>query len=83
MTGRLLATAGQHRPAADVYQRAITQDPLDEAAHRHLMVCLARLGEVGQAARLYEQLTERLRSDLGVSPAAETTAVYRQLSRAR
>jgi predicted ATPase/DNA-binding SARP family transcriptional activator len=81
--GRILASEGHFRQAADFFRKAVEHDPLDEAASRQLMTCLARAGEPGQAARHYEQLTERLRDDLGVAPAAETTSVYRQLPRAK
>jgi predicted ATPase/DNA-binding SARP family transcriptional activator len=81
--GRILAAEGHYRQAEEIYRKAVAHEPLDEAAHRQLMSCLARAGEPGQAARHYEQLTERLRDDLGVAPAAETTAVYQRVRRAR
>jgi two-component SAPR family response regulator len=80
--GRLLATDGHFRQAAEYFRKAVEHEPLDEAASRQLMKCLARAGEPGQAAQHYERLTARLRDDLGVSPAAETTSVYQQLRRA-
>ena len=78
-TGRLLAAEGRYREAAGVFRRAVAHEPLDETSHRQLMSALIRAGEVGQAASVYHQLTERLRVELGVAPAAETTALYRQL----
>ena len=80
--GRLLAGASRYDEAAEIYRTAITRNPLDEAAHRHLMICLSHLGETGQAARRYEQLTELLRTELGVSPSPETRAVYQRLQSA-
>lgn len=46
-----------------------------------LMSCWARAGEHGRAARHYCALVERLRDELGVTPAAQTTALYRRLLR--
>ena len=77
--GRLLANTRRYDEAAEVYRVAVTRDPLDEAAHRHLMTCLSHLGEVGQAARQYERLAERLHTELGVAPARETRDAYERL----
>ncbi|WP_186526316.1 tetratricopeptide repeat protein [Leekyejoonella antrihumi] len=80
--GRLLAAADRYDEAAEIYRRLIERDPLDEAANRHLMICLSRLGEVGQAAQRYQQLTELLRTELGVGPSPETRAVHQRLQAA-
>jgi DNA-binding SARP family transcriptional activator len=77
--GRLLANGRRYDEAAEVYRTAVTRDPLDEAAHRHLMTCLSNLGEIGQAAREYEQLVRRLHTELGVAPARETRDAYERL----
>jgi DNA-binding SARP family transcriptional activator len=79
--GRRLAAAERHPEAVEVFRRAVAHDPLDESAHRQLMQCLVRIGEAGRAASVYQQLSERLRDELGVAPAAETTALYRRLVR--
>jgi predicted ATPase/DNA-binding SARP family transcriptional activator len=79
--GRRLAAADRFREAADMFRRAVGHEPLDEAAHRHLMHCLIRAGEPGQAAAVYQDLARRLREELGVAPAAETTAMYRAIGR--
>ncbi len=79
--GRLLLAAGRVHEAIDVYRRGVAHDPFDESAHRHLMTALVRAGETGQAAQLYRQLADRLRAELGVAPAAQTRALYEQLSR--
>jgi predicted ATPase/DNA-binding SARP family transcriptional activator len=78
--GRLLVAAGRLLPAAGVFRRAIAHEPLDETAHRELMSCWAQLGETARAVRHYEDLAELLRAQVGVPPAAETTALYRKLS---
>jgi DNA-binding SARP family transcriptional activator len=61
----------------------VEHDPLDETAHRRLMRCLADLGEPGKAALVYRELSQRLRDELGVAPAPDTTAIYRQLNERR
>ena len=78
--GRLHAAAGRYQPAAAAFRRAIAHDPLNETAHRELMNCWVRLGETARAVRHYRELAELLQEQVGVPPAAETTALYRQLA---
>ena len=78
-TGRLHATAGRYQPAAAAFRRAAAHEPLNENAHRELMDCWARLGETARAVRHYEELAALLQDQVGVPPAAETTALYRRL----
>jgi len=79
-SGRMLAAAGRHQAAATTFRRAVAHEPLNESAHRGLMTCWAELGETARAVRHYQELAERLREQLGVAPAAETTALYRKLT---
>jgi predicted ATPase/DNA-binding SARP family transcriptional activator len=78
--GRLHAGAGRFAPAAAAFRRAVAHEPLNETAHRELMSCWARMGETARALRHYEELVELLRAQVGVSPAAETTALCRKLA---
>jgi DNA-binding SARP family transcriptional activator len=78
--GRMLGGSGRLPEALELYRRAVEHDPLDETTHRRLMQCLADLGEPGQAAAVYRDLASRLRDELGVAPAADTTAIYRRLA---
>jgi predicted ATPase/DNA-binding SARP family transcriptional activator len=78
--GRLHAAAGRYQPAAAAFRRAVAHDPLNETAHRELMNCWVRLGETARAVRHYEELAELLQEQVGVPPAAETTALYRLLA---
>jgi predicted ATPase/DNA-binding SARP family transcriptional activator len=78
--GRLQASAGRFAPAAAAFRRAVAHEPLNETAHRELMSCWARMGETARALRHYEELAELLRAQVGVAPAAETTALYRKLA---
>jgi len=61
------------------FRRAIEHEPLNEAAHRELMTCWAQLGQTARALRHYAELAALLSEQLGVRPAAETTAVYERL----
>ena len=78
-TGQLHTAAGRHAAAAAAFRRAVAHEPLNESAHRELMSSWARLGETARAVRHYEQLVMLLRDQVGVPPAAETTALYRGL----
>ena len=79
-TGRLQAAAGRHQAAAAAFRRAVAHEPLNESAHRELMNSWARLGETARAVRHYETLVTLLRDQVGVPPAAETTALYQRLT---
>lgn len=62
--------------AADSAWAAVGEDPFDEAAVRLLMRALAASGRPAQAITAYARTQERLRDELGVDPAPETTQVY-------
>ncbi len=79
-TGRLHAAAGRYQPAAAAFRRAVAHDPLNETAHRELMNCWVRLGEPARAVRHYQELADLLQEQVGVPPAAETTALHRRLT---
>ena len=78
-TGRMLTAAGRHQAAAAAFRRAVTHEPLNESAHRELMMCWVNLGQAARAVTHYQELANRLRDQLGIPPAAETTALYRKL----
>ena len=77
--GRMLTAAGRRQAAAAAFRRAVTHEPLNESAHRELMTCWVNLGQSARAVRHYKELANRLRDQLGIPPAAETTALYRKL----
>jgi predicted ATPase/DNA-binding SARP family transcriptional activator len=79
-TGRLHAAAGRYEGAITAFRRAIEHEPLNEVAHRELMTCWARLGQAARAVRHYTELAALLADQLGVRPAAETTALYERLA---
>jgi predicted ATPase/DNA-binding SARP family transcriptional activator len=79
-TGRLHMAGGKYQAAVTVFRRAIEHEPLNESAHRELMTCWAQLGENGRAVRHYTELTAMLKEQVGVPPAAETTALAERLA---
>ncbi len=79
--GQLLFAEGSFGEAGDVYLRIIHHDAYLEAAHRELMRCYARQGELSQALRHYRMLVDLLRSELGAAPAPETTTLFERLRR--
>ena len=58
-------------------------DPLDEPAHRDLMVRLARGGDRSGAISLYQRLADRLRRELGVAVSPQTRAIADRLRAGR
>jgi two-component SAPR family response regulator len=81
MWGNLLFEAGEYAQAREVYHQAIAKDGYSEAAHRGLMRCLARQGELGQALRHYRSLAVFLDEEFGTPPDPETVALLERLRR--
>jgi len=71
--------AEHYASAAEAFRRAIVHDPYLEEAHRQLMRCYARMGELGQALRHYQMLADQMQSELQAQPAAETKELYERL----
>ncbi|MFN8216984.1 MAG: BTAD domain-containing putative transcriptional regulator [Solirubrobacterales bacterium] len=67
------AAAGDHDQAIRAGRRLLEVDPLNEAAHRSLMVAYARTGRTSHALRQYLECRHALVLELGVEPAAETS----------
>lgn len=67
---------GEYRFALHYARRLVAIEPLSEEGHRELMRLFALLGQRNRALAQYEELVNRLRSDLGVEPLAETRALY-------
>ncbi|MDX6687849.1 MAG: hypothetical protein QOF86_3977, partial [Baekduia sp.] len=72
---------GAPTPAAAVAyaRRRVELDPLDEGATRDLMARLAAAGDRAGAFSVYDRLSERLRTQLGLAPSAETRAAATDL----
>ncbi len=72
---------GAAQDAADLARRAIATDPFWERPHRVLMRALARLGEADEALRIYDRLSAKLGTELGVSPSPKTRTLRDQIQR--
>jgi DNA-binding SARP family transcriptional activator len=73
------AATGDHGRAIDAGRRAVEVDPLDEGAHRRLMLSYARSGRRGHALRQFLACRRALVDGLGVEPAEDTAALQRQI----
>ena len=62
----------EFEPALIFARRWLALDPLQEAAHRHLMRLLTLSGQRNAALTQYEICRQILADELGVEPAAET-----------
>jgi DNA-binding SARP family transcriptional activator len=71
--------AGDLVAAADVARRLVELDPVNEAAHRQLIVAYARAGQRGHALRQYLACRRALVAEVGVEPGAETAALQRRV----
>jgi DNA-binding SARP family transcriptional activator len=79
-TAAALGTGGTELPAAVRAGRQLVRlAPLRESGYQLLMQALAAQGNVAEALRVYTNLGDILREELGVSPCATTQAVYEQL----
>jgi DNA-binding SARP family transcriptional activator len=77
--GATCMTLGRWRDAADAWRLLIARDDLNEAAYRELMCCHEKLGERGEALRVYERLTAVLRDELDAEPEPSTIAVLERI----
>jgi DNA-binding SARP family transcriptional activator/predicted ATPase len=66
--------------ALSAAQRKLGIDPLDEPTHRQLMQLYAWKGMRTTALQQYRECVAILDRELGVSPLAETTSLYRSIS---
>jgi LuxR family maltose regulon positive regulatory protein len=76
----LLLNNEQFNQAVDVCQAILSHDNCWERAYRHLMMAYHHLGDHGQVGRVYQRCVQTLRDELDVSPAAETTRLYQELT---
>jgi DNA-binding SARP family transcriptional activator len=79
--GALYFTEAHYDRAAAVYRRLLAFDAYLELAHRELMRCLVRQGEVGHAIQHYQHLREMLHRELQAEPSPETVLLYERLKR--
>jgi LuxR family transcriptional regulator, maltose regulon positive regulatory protein len=71
--------AGDHAGAADTARELVHLDPLNEGAHRALMVAYARAGRTGHALRQYLECRRALVETLGIEPAEATSRLQTRI----
>ncbi|MEZ4709896.1 MAG: BTAD domain-containing putative transcriptional regulator [Caldilineaceae bacterium] len=81
LAGRL-AAAHNAAQAIPYLNRLLTLDPLHEAAHLQLMLCLASTGQRSAALAQYEACCRLLAAELGAEPSAELRAGYQRIKAA-
>ena len=70
---------GEYEPAERYARQGVQLEPLDEQAQRQLMRALALRGQRNAALAQYLACRRLLAQELGVEPAAETTALYESI----
>jgi DNA-binding SARP family transcriptional activator len=78
-----LARAGRLAEAIDAAHSAIRLAPLRESSHRALIGALAAEGNLGEAVRAYDQFSDRLADELGLSPSVHLESYVRALTHRR
>ena len=73
------ADAGDLVAAAEVARRLVDLDPVNEVAHRQLIVAYARVGQRGHALRQYLACRRALVAELGIEPGEETAELQRRV----
>jgi DNA-binding SARP family transcriptional activator len=68
-----------YEPAIRCARRWLALDPTHEPAHRQLMALYTQAGRRGAALRQYRDCARVLEEELGLAPAAETTALYERV----
>lgn len=75
------AQRGRYQLAARTAEEAIALEPFRERAHQLLMRVHAAAGNPAEALRVYDRCRRLLAKELGVYPAAETSALHLALLR--
>jgi ATP/maltotriose-dependent transcriptional regulator MalT/DNA-binding SARP family transcriptional activator len=73
------AATGRHADVVRTAQRLLEVNPLDERAHRRLMLAYARTGRTSYALRQYLECRRALVVELGVEPSAETSGLQARI----
>ena len=71
--------SGEQHDAIRVARRLLEIDPLNEDAHRQLMLTYARTGRTSQALRQFLECRRALVVELGVEPSAETSRLQARI----
>ncbi|MFA6219796.1 MAG: BTAD domain-containing putative transcriptional regulator [Erythrobacter sp.] len=77
--GERALAAGNCEAVRELAARLAAFDPVNEAAARLEMAAAAQCGDRDGVRRVWHRIESALASDLGVGPAAETSALFKQL----
>ena len=72
---------GEHGACTTLCTKMIAVDACNEAAHRLLMRCYAKLEQLQLAEGQYRTCVQALAREVCIPPSAETTRLYRQIAR--
>lgn len=73
-----LIEQGRYEDAVEFCQAAVGAEPFNEEIHRYYMrVCIA-MGNQKRAVEIYQSLSDRLLSELGLIPSEETRKLYHE-----
>lgn len=75
-----LVANGEIELALNHAREAMRLEPFRESGYRRLMRVHARMGDRAEAVRVYMDLRQLLSKELGVEPAEETEALYREIA---
>lgn len=75
----LYTDSGEHRETVRTARELLELDPLNEEAHRWLMIAYARTGRTNYALRQYLECRRALVGELGMEPAASTSRLQARL----
>lgn len=70
---------GDYERARGYAQRQVTLDPWDEQAHLQLIRMLAQCGQPAAALKQYKVYRRAMIQELGITPSAEATLLYKQI----
>ena len=79
--GEAYAAVGRYEEAANQARAVIDREVADEAAYQALMRYAYYMGDQRAALQSYDACVRALRSELGATPLAATTDIYRQIQR--
>ncbi|MEX3099517.1 BTAD domain-containing putative transcriptional regulator [Streptomyces niveiscabiei] len=77
----LMLALGTPAPVLPLLHRATAQYPLDEAVHARLIQALAQTGRQAEAFGVYQEMSLRLKNELGIEPGRELRLAHAGLLR--
>lgn len=83
---KLSAIHGQERrleAAIEVGRRWLSLDPLNEEAHRQVMLLLALNGQRSAALRQYQECVRILQAEMGIAPERKTSELFQRIEQGK